>query len=112
MLIVLSGIDGSGKTTISQALVNDFESENKSAFKLSAFGYIIFRPIINLFRLFKKGDEETSCHKNPLLSCKNKNPLFKIWPFLALIDNWIYFYIKIKFKFFKFNIYLNVLFDF
>ena len=94
MTIAFIGIDGSGKTTLSQKLKEELTKRGYSAVVTKPFDYLIFSPVFKIIKKIIVSSKDAK--ENPFLKKKNKLLLFRLWPFLALIDHWLYFLIKIK----------------
>lgn len=91
MIIAICGPDGSGKTTYIKYSEKYFKSQRKNVKVFYPFNYFILRKIINLFK--GKSKKIKSFNKDVKY---NKNPLLKLWPFFAIIDNWIDYFFRIK----------------
>lgn len=90
MIIAFSGMDGSGKTALSQKLKEELVARGYSVVVIEPFRYVVWTPLLKLFR--RGGDFVSTggCEK------RNRFFLFKLWPLLALLDHWVYFLLKIK----------------
>lgn len=95
MLIVISGMDGSGKTTLSKTLAARFKRSEKKVIRVECSKYFLLEPVINVFRFFMKIDGKLST-KNPILKIKQKNVLLKLWPFVVLADDLLRYYLVLK----------------
>ncbi|RLC76591.1 MAG: hypothetical protein DRJ03_28355 [Chloroflexi bacterium] len=92
MLIAFIGMDGSGKTTLAQSTAEALRSQGKEVTCLTPFEYI-FLDVITSF--FKKSKRHSSV-SNPLLTRSRKSAFMQLWPCLALVDNWVYFLLRIR----------------
>ena len=95
LLVVFIGVDGSGKSTLANRTVTELEREGFDAVCIMPFEYILLSPIIALFKKKAGNGSDKRATRNPLLNEGKKNPLFQLWPFLALVDNWVYYLFRI-----------------
>jgi len=91
-IIAFIGVDGSGKTTLSKSITNIIIRQNISAIRISPFKYIF----LNHFLKYIKKTESNKTIDNLFLKESRKPFVYKLWPLLALLDNWIYYILKIR----------------
>ena len=91
MILTLSGMDGSGKTTLSLKIA----AESDRFVRVSRGGYFLLEPIMRGIRYLKGIDSKKST-KNPFLSKGDKPWLFKFWPWLVLADDLIHYWLVLK----------------
>jgi len=90
MIISFSGIDGSGKSSTIDLVKKNFKKSKVIFFNK----YIFLDVILNFLKFFYK-KKNLDKKKNILLLKKNKFFLFKLWPLIVILDNYLfYFYIK------------------
>ncbi|MDP8265636.1 MAG: hypothetical protein P9M07_01680 [Candidatus Aceula meridiana] len=89
MIIALIGPDGSGKSTYAGFMRNYLKESKSMAKVFYPFNYFLLRKLIDKFARYKEKDKF-------LQPRKNCSFLFKFWPFIALIDNWIDYLFRLK----------------
>jgi len=89
MIIALIGPDGSGKTTYAEFLQDYFEKRGKIVKIFYPFNYFLLRKLLDKFTRNKK-------IKKPLGTKKNSKFIFNFWPFIALIDNWLDYLLRLR----------------
>jgi dTMP kinase len=88
LLISLSGVDGSGKSTQARLLKEYLMTRNKSVKVIKTFGYIFLKPFIKLAR---GKDKESKSYGIKV----NRNSLLKLWCMPALLDFWAMYLFKV-----------------
>ena len=91
MLVAFIGIDGSGKTTISLKVTKLLNEMNEKSIYISPFRYIFLNYFLEFVK--RKGD---ATGVNPYLTVSKKPFPARLWPYLALIDNLMFFFVKIR----------------
>lgn len=99
MLIAFIGMDGVGKTTFTQDTVDMLTDQGKWVTYLCPFEYIFLKPLLSLIKGYN--GQRNASTTNPFLTKSKKSLLLQLWPLCALVDNWIYYLIKIKPLLFK-----------
>lgn len=84
MLIAFCGVDGSGKTTFANKTVDYLRKEDYSVKLIKPFEYLLLKNYL------KTKDSKV------ILNKKSKPYYYKFWGFLALIDNLLYYLVRIK----------------
>lgn len=84
MLVVFIGMDGSGKSTMAKETVRRLKESGEEASYLSPAPYVLLQPLLNLLHKIKKGKKP---QENPFLTTGKKPFIFRLWPYLSLVDN-------------------------
>ncbi len=101
LLIVFTGIDGSGKTTQAELLLESLRNDGiDAAYVWSRWEPLLLRPVINRWKNRKKGESDGAGQNyNELKSKKKKlldNPVIRwLWLFFFFIDYSVQIFIKI-----------------
>lgn len=89
MIVAIVGVDGSGKSAVSQRVYKELIRKGKRVKLFHVDKYFLFQPMVNIIRGSKQG-------QNPLLTTQKKPLVYQFWPLLALIDHsFRYFYFSI-----------------
>jgi thymidylate kinase len=103
-LIALCGMDGSGKTSVSKRLCSHLSLDNKPCSVVFFGSYFMleyplqfFRFLINLL-LDPTKSQKVVIDKNGLLSLGDKPFYLKIWPFLVLCDDLLYYHTVLRIR--------------
>lgn len=89
MIVAFCGMDGSGKTTLSQKLKEELVKRGHLAVVIEPFRYVVWAPLLRLV-----GDGRRLI--SPRGEKRNRFFLFKLWPLFALLDHWVQFLFYIK----------------
>ncbi|MFC1621990.1 hypothetical protein ACFL13_01205 [Patescibacteria group bacterium] len=96
MIIVFSGVDGSGKTTLAHNLVNRLKKEKTHAKYVYMGNYFILTGIVKFIHYVYRHIKKTPVVRgNPLLGTKEKPMLSKCWLFFSILEN-LLVYMKLK----------------
>jgi len=93
MLVAFIGMDGSGKSTLAKRTVEELNKKGEKVAYLTPTPYVLLQPLINLLHKIKKGRDP---QENPFLTTGKKPLVFRLWPYLSLIDNLFNYWFKIK----------------
>ena len=93
MLIAFIGMDGSGKSTLAKETVRKLKESEEEAIYLSPTPYVMLQPLLNLLHKIKKGKDS---QENPFLTTEKKPFIFRLWPYLSLVDNFTNYWLRIK----------------
>lgn len=97
MLIALIGLDGAGKTTLSELLADSLRKQGLKVYVIQPFRYFLLEPLMAVVRvaakLFRGSSNEA---RHPLLFRGKKPFLARQWPYLVALDNLFYDLIYIK----------------
>ena len=93
MLIAFIGMDGSGKSTMAKETVRKLKESGEEAICLSLTPYAILQPLLNLLHKVKKSKNP---RENPFLTTGKKPFIFRLWPYLSLVDNFANYWLRIK----------------
>lgn len=103
MLIAFVGMDGSGKSTFAQETVILLRLHGLNAEYYYPAPYIVLGPIVSflhrVYKFFEKDKAQPSQSPfggNPFLNLGKKPLPFRLWPYLALADNLICYFIRIR----------------
>ena len=91
-IFAIIGIDGSGKTTAAKILTKNIKKNKINSVYIAPFRYIFFDKMLNII----KRKISSKRNKNPFLVVTKKPFFMRFWPLLALFDNWLYYFLKIK----------------
>lgn len=105
MIVAISGVDGSGKTTLAKKTVGELRKSGKKSKYFYVGDYVFLKFVIRLlhylysfFELKKSSGSREST--NPFLGKKEKHPLLKLWVFLTAFDNYFNYWRLSLFSFF------------
>lgn len=96
ILISLSGVDGSGKSTQGKLLKDYLQKKKKKVLLIQVFGYFLLAPLIGFLRILGKKE------RGPIK--KNRGLFLKFWFILAYFDFWITYFFKIYPKLYKYDV--------
>lgn len=96
VLVALSGVDGSGKTTQAQLLNNYLKKKGKKTITIKVFDYLLLTPVISLSRKIT-GNKRTGPVK------KNRKAILKLWFIPAFGDFWLNYLLRIYPKLYKYD---------
>jgi len=93
VLVAFIGIDGSGKTTLAKNILRKLrQNSDVNAVIICPFDYILLKYLLAILRNI----HETKFRRGPFLIKDSQSVIIRFWPYLALIDNLIYFMLRIK----------------
>lgn len=92
MIVTFSGMDGSGKSTLSTKLCENLEVKKVSCVKLELAGYYLLSNVTHLWQRKKSIGSKS----NPYLLDVKKSPVLKIWPFFAFADDILRYFLVLK----------------
>ncbi len=94
MIIVLSGMDGSGKSTVAQKLCKSMRQKRKVSLVAMKYHFLLEFPIRRL-----KTRRNINVHRsvtNVYLQPAKKGVLYKVWPWIVLVDDLLYYFLYLK----------------
>jgi len=91
VIVVIIGPDGSGKSTYIKTIANELKKKNMNFVIHYPFNYFLLRKVLDIFRL---GNGATMGNK--FCESSNKKMIFKFWPIIAILDNWIDYVFRLK----------------
>jgi len=94
LFICFSGLDGTGKTTLAQCVAETFNEWGRSTVQIWTPDFFVIRYPIALIRHLRGGANDSA--ENPLLTPGNKPGPLRLFPYLALLDNWVFYLAQIK----------------
>ena len=83
MIISISGVDGSGKTTLAKSLAKKLGKKEVTRYVFLG-DYFLLSPIVRFIHLFSR---KSTTAKNPFLNTRPKKPWQRIWIVFAIFDN-------------------------
>lgn len=99
MIIALSGVDGSGKTTLSKEIVERLKQKGLKAMRFYLGDYFLLSGFVRLLHfsqtLFRR-ESGRQIRGNPFLGTRRKPTLLKFWLLVTMIDNFLN-YIRLRY---------------
>lgn len=86
VIVAIIGPDGAGKSTYVETIRRKFIQDGIDFEVCYPFNYFLLRWVLNIFKSRKNHAKWKSVPEK-----RNTNFLFKFWPLIALLDNWLYY---------------------
>ena len=94
LFVCFSGMDGTGKTTLAQFVAETLIEWDWSTVQIWTPDFFVIRYPIALIRHLRRGTNDSM--GNPSLTPGSKPKPLRLFPYLALLDNWAFYWVQIK----------------